>query len=47
MGGDGGEVQRVRNLKVHVLQWGKVRLAARKSQMPGTQGVPRTPQGGH
>jgi hypothetical protein len=44
-----GEVQRVRNLKVGVQQWQrwKLQVATRKSQIPGTQKVPRTQQGGH
>ena len=38
-GGDWGEVQRVRNLQGGVQQWeeGKVVVATRKCQIPGTQ----------
>jgi hypothetical protein len=47
MGGDEREVQRVKNLKVGVesSRAGGGGLATRKSQMPGTQEVPKTQQG--
>lgn len=48
VGGDGGVVQRVRNLKgdVAVEEW-KLVVATKKSQMPETQEIPRPQQGGH
>lgn len=49
IGGDGGEVERVRKLNI---EWrcvavgdGELRVATRKFQMLGTQDVPRTQQG--
>jgi hypothetical protein len=47
MGGDKGVVQRVRNLKCVAVGKGGPGVATRKSQMPGTEEVPRTPQRGH
>jgi hypothetical protein len=45
-GGDGGDVQRVMNLKRCVAMWdGELRVANRKSQMPGKQEAPKTQQG--
>jgi hypothetical protein len=44
--GDGGDVQRVMNLKRCVAMWdGELRVANRKSQMPGKQEAPKTQQG--
>ena len=41
MGGNGGDVQRVRKLN----RGGELEAATRKSQMPGKQEPPRTPWG--
>ena len=49
IGRDGGDVQRVKNLNRCVQQWGigEQGVATIKSQMPGKQERPRTPQGRH
>jgi len=48
VGGDGGEIQRVRNLEVGCAVGEEEQgIATRKSQIPGTQEVPRIRQGRH
>jgi hypothetical protein len=46
MGGDGGDVQRIRKLNKGVEQWGMANwgVATRKSQMAVKQEPPRTPR---